>query len=667
MKKNKKLYFLIIIIAIVGICLFYLIQNGIIFSKVTLSDSVLNLYVGDNKTITYKADDENKEVSWHSLDPSIATVDNNGKITARNSGKTQVYLEYGNTKRYCDIVVNDIPISSIKLNKNNLEMSIGELFKLEYSINPSNANNKSVTWHSSNENIISVDNGIIKANGLGEAIVEVKSSNGIVDKCNVIVNNKSVKELVVKEKNINLNIGSVYKLNVNIIPSDAVNSTLKYVSSNPSVVEVNEVGLLKANQSGTANITISSLNGISTVCNVNVSNNSIIDFKTISNNGKTIEITVNESDFSELVVNTSINNSIVNNKSTRTREKKYTIGIDNVGKWEIEAYLIYSDNKESNRIKKTYGIASISTIESGLYPALNSINFDEDNNILLFGSDFQGNESTNNTKSVLTQIDSKGIKPGLFAFLGDYSTNTSVSASNKGINSLNSITRSFNSFQNTGTIYIQGNHDPDATGGLSKTGEYEGNNYALFIINEDDYPRGNTGLERIKIVANKLDKYLSSMITYGVKKPVFVLTHVPLHYSSRKDNGYSPYIIDVLNKYGDKLDIIFMYGHNHSSDYDDCLGGSINYIAKGDTMKHYAYNANNKKVTITDQIKFTYLNAGYIGFIRNSNKQVNCNGVSVQSYNTPTLSLFTINERSILVEKYSSSGVFKSYTINRIN
>ncbi len=670
MKKNKKLlYYIIILLFAIGIIFFFLYQKGIIFPKVILSDNNLSLYVGDNAILSYETNNHNKKGTWHSLDPEIVTISDTGLIKANKMGKTQVYLEFGNTKRYCDITVNEIVVSSLKLNKNNIEMSVDEVYQLEYTLLPENATNKTIIWESSNPSVATVENGQVKAINLGESVITIKSSNGIIDNCNVLVNNINVKELIVNQKDINLNKGSVYKLNVNVIPPNASNSTLTYITSNPNSVEVTSDGIIKANQSGSSTITISSLNGITTTCNITVSDTEIIKFNhsTAPNNGRSISINVNDNDYSELVVNTYLNGTIQDNKSIRQKIGNYTVEANGIGKWEIEAYLVYN-GIESKKYKYNYGIATTSTIKNNLDTTLNAINFDAGNNILLFGSDYQGGEAKTNVRNILSTINSKNIKVGLFGFLGDYSTSVGdTSSSSSGLSNLNSHIRSFNNFQNTGTIYIQGNHDPENTKHLSKLGAYEADNYAVFLINEDDYPRSASNGNRAKQTAAKLDEYLNSLVRYEVHKPVFVLTHVPLHHSRRADNSYASYILNVLNKYGDKLDIIFMYGHNHSNTYDDCLGGSINYIAKGENMSYFDFDSSGKKYVNTSPIQFTYLNAGYVGYIRNSNKMVNCNGVSVQSYNTPTLTMFTVNEKNITVEKYNINGVFKNYSINRIN
>ena len=95
-----------------------------------------------------------------------------------------------------------------------------------------------------------------------------------------------------------------------------------------------------------------------------------------------------------------------------------------------------------------------------------------------------------------------------------------------------------------------------------------------------------------------LSSYLSGC---GTDKPIFVMTHFPLHYLQRgnRSTGNAKAVIDALNAAADEgKTIIFLWGHNHSQSdpqYDNFYmpGGSITY-ANGSSS----------------EIKFTYCAAG---------------------------------------------------------
>ena len=69
--------------------------------------------------------------------------------------------------------------TGVELNTTNKTMVVNTTDKLVATVKPNNAKDKTVTWSSNKPNVITVDkNGNIKAVGLGEATITVKTSNG---------------------------------------------------------------------------------------------------------------------------------------------------------------------------------------------------------------------------------------------------------------------------------------------------------------------------------------------------------------------------------------------------------------------------------------------------------------------------------------------------------
>lgn len=122
----------------------------------------------------------------------------------------------------------------------------------------------------------------------------------------------------------------------------------------------------------------------------------------------------------------------------------------------------------------------------------------------------------------------------------------------------------------------------------------------------------------VQKTAAQLETYLKGLVDAKDDRPVFITSHIPLHYSHRSnsgmnyDNTYAKLIFDVLNKYGEKLDIIFLFGHNHSNNYDDYIGGAAIYLPVGETIYIPVEKTVNKYEPKT--LNFTYMNGGYIGY-----------------------------------------------------
>ena len=214
-------------------------------------------------------------------------------------------------------------------------------------------------------------------------------------------------------------------------------------------------------------------------------------------------------------------------------------------------------------------------------------------------------------------------------------------------------------------VCIQGNHD-QSVASFCPTGMYDMGTYNLFIMNEDDFPwkQGDSkGAEdTVKATASKLSASLDKLAADGDRRPVIVLTHVPLHFTRRAsfgDNLYSSYIFDVLNRAGEKLDIIFLFGHNHSDDYDDYIGGSVNYIARGETIRIPSPENRGENGYTEETLNFTYTNCGYIGYSGNGN--------SDSSTNLLTLGVIRLFADRIEILKYSETGYYRGDDIERIN
>lgn len=203
-------------------------------------------------------------------------------------------------------------------------------------------------------------------------------------------------------------------------------------------------------------------------------------------------------------------------------------------------------------------------------------------------------------------------------FLGDYSSAYDTGRSEEGIGIVRDCLYSGLGLHAEDILLLQGNHDPAETAGLSPSGAHERQHYSVFIINEGDFPAfaDADSAHLIRQTADALDSYLALRAERMDPRPVFVLTHIPLHMSWREDNRYAQYLVDVLNRGAERgLDIIVLFGHNHSDDYDSYLGGSCICLLPGDSMPIPDPTAEFGSMAYQSAVlDFVYLNAGYVGF-----------------------------------------------------
>ena len=242
--------------------------------------------------------------------------------------------------------------------------------------------------------------------------------------------------------------------------------------------------------------------------------------------------------------------------------------------------------------------------------------------ILLSGSDFQAStweKNFNNINAIregIAKTDGYTLFDG-FLCPGDYTPNHGHDNSTEGIGELDVY---LNGFVSGNKVYAEGNHDAPTVEMLSPAGNNDpvGGTYGVYVIHEEEY--GQFGAGKAEELYTELKAYFNEKLENGwdMKKPVFVITHVPLHYNWRTVSDYgggknAKYIVDALNEASEAgFNVIHLYGHNHSGDYDAYLGGASIYLAKGDTM--LIANPANYKEWQETEIKFTYLNAGYMGY-----------------------------------------------------
>lgn len=212
------------------------------------------------------------------------------------------------------------------------------------------------------------------------------------------------------------------------------------------------------------------------------------------------------------------------------------------------------------------------------------------------------------------------------------------------------------------TVFSEGNHDVYSAVGLAESGgnDPESLSYGVFVINEDDYMWGSNsnyseshpGKRSLKIIeetAKSLETYLCEKTQSGFDKPIFIISHIPLHYSIRTKNDgdgmYANLIFDVINKAADcGLNIVYLYGHDHSNGWDDYLGGAAVFLTKGDSINIAQSSRTDFNV---ETLNFTYMNAGFVGYYDNHNG----------GDDALTMCVFRIFDDRMEITRYDADGV----------
>jgi len=237
-------------------------------TDVTLNKEDTTLIVGQSETlraIVSPSNATNKAVTWKSSHPEVATVDANGKVTAKAVGKTVIIVRTndGNKLAIAIVTVNPVKVTGVKLNKASTTIFVGKSETLKATVLPANATDKTVMWASSNKNIATVDkNGKITARKAGTAKITVTTRDGKkTATTTVTVRPVKVTGVKLNRKSITLKVRKSNTLKATVSPANATNKTVTWKSSNKKVATVNKKGKVTAKKAGTARITVTTKDG----------------------------------------------------------------------------------------------------------------------------------------------------------------------------------------------------------------------------------------------------------------------------------------------------------------------------------------------------------------------------------------------------------------------
>ncbi|MDO4194417.1 MAG: leucine-rich repeat protein, partial [Erysipelotrichaceae bacterium] len=208
----------------------------------------------------------NKRVTWTSSDSSIATVDSNGVVTGVSVGTVTITVtaeDGGFSASKTMTVIN--PVTGITMTTTELRVAVGDTGKIQASVVPENAGNKTILWSSDNESIASVnDEGIVTGTAAGTAVITAKTEDGgYTAQCTVTVYTVHAEGITVDEEASpsEIEFGSASAVVITFEPLNTTNKGLTWKSSDTSVATVDENGVVTAVGEGHVTITATSDDG----------------------------------------------------------------------------------------------------------------------------------------------------------------------------------------------------------------------------------------------------------------------------------------------------------------------------------------------------------------------------------------------------------------------
>lgn len=246
-------------------------------SSVTLNKSTTTLNsINSYETLTATTKPTTateKTLTWTSSNENIVTVNQSGRIIAIGYGEATITVSTVNGKSATCLVKVGLPVKSVSLDTNSLQMGLNDTGKLIATVSPSNAMNKAITWSSSKPSIVSVDNdGNLSALKTGTSVITVTTKDGgYTATCKVtVVKPVEVTSITIDSK-LDVGVNRSVKLVPIIKPDTATNKNVTWTSQNESIATVDSSGYVRGVFVGTTTITATTHNGLKATCKVTVS------------------------------------------------------------------------------------------------------------------------------------------------------------------------------------------------------------------------------------------------------------------------------------------------------------------------------------------------------------------------------------------------------------
>lgn len=174
--------------------------------------------------------------------------------------------------------VNAVHVSGLSIDKELIELSVGQSFALSVGVEPDLATRKTINWTSGNEAVATVSKtnsttATVTAVSPGTVLIKAASEDsGKIAACIVTVRSTIVEvtSITLSSTDLMLTLGSTYQIKATIQPANAANKALSWTSSAPAVAMASDDGTIMATGLGTAVITVKSSNGKSVTCNIRV-------------------------------------------------------------------------------------------------------------------------------------------------------------------------------------------------------------------------------------------------------------------------------------------------------------------------------------------------------------------------------------------------------------
>ena len=220
-------------------------------------DGPTTLKVGETAKLSANVLPENatdKNIKWLVMSPAILNISEDGLVTAVGVGTSWAGAFADNESEYpydtVEFTVVETPVERIDFEQEYISIRIDEQARINPIVYPETATNKSLTWESKDSNIAVVDNnGIVTGIAPGQVDIDALAADGsgVFNTIRVIVSEISVESITISANGSTiLKDGETLQLTATVLPENATDKSVRWISNADYRATVDENGLVTA-------------------------------------------------------------------------------------------------------------------------------------------------------------------------------------------------------------------------------------------------------------------------------------------------------------------------------------------------------------------------------------------------------------------------------------
>ena len=207
---------------------------------VALNKESVTLQLGESVTLQANVLPENvtnPALEWSTSDAQVATV-NDGIVMATGIGECDIVVTCQDKQAICHVIVTEVYPEAVTLSQVNVSLQLGASVTLQANVLPDNVTNPAIEWESTDAQVATVTNGVVKAVGIGECDI-VATCQNVQAICHVTVTEVYPVAVTLTQTTATLLPGQKMTLKATVTPANVTNPSIVWSTSSAAVATVN--------------------------------------------------------------------------------------------------------------------------------------------------------------------------------------------------------------------------------------------------------------------------------------------------------------------------------------------------------------------------------------------------------------------------------------------